>query len=187
MSASNSVRVLQMALLSGLTSMALATGALAQSQATDHTAHHPAGPEKSNAAESAAQADPSKESAADGKGMMKGDMMKGMGCGMSGPVSDERLATLHDSLKITPAQEHKWAAFAGSLRNARQSMSGMGEIMHGDGKAALPERIGRHVVAMETHLNAVKQVQATAAHLYGVLSSEQKAAVDDAFRGMGMM
>lgn len=191
MRASNYRRILQTAFLSGVTFWVAMTSALAQSQATDHTAHHPVAAEQRNAgaAEQPAAASPA-QPGVEGKGTPS-ETMQSMSCGMMSSMmpssAEERVSKLHDTLRITEAQEPKWAAFANALRDARQSMSAMADDMNGAAGRGLPDRIGRHVVALKAHLNALEAAQVAAVHLYGALSATQKSAADQAFHGMGMM
>jgi len=91
----------------------------------------------------------------------------------------ERVAKLHDELKITPAQENAWNAFVASMKPARRD----GARQHGDraAMASLPaperaqkmiERQKQRTVFMEQRLSALNS-------FYSVLSPEQKKVFDE--------
>lgn len=193
-------RLARTALLSGIASLALVTAVMAQTPPADHSAHHPGAAEQSAApadqpaapnGQPAPAGQTAKGNMAEGKGMMSGEMMQGMSCGMMergmAAFSEDQLARLRTDLKITHTQEPRFSAFANSLRAGGKSMETMGKGMQGPEGEPLPDRIGRHAELMTTHLDAIKRIQAASAHLYGALSSEQKTTLDRAFKGMGMM
>lgn len=79
--------------------------------------------------------------------------------------SAKRQAALHDALKITPAQEPAFNAFAASMKPA----------MHGDraqwAGLSAPERMSKHIAMMQARLDALNT-------FYSTLTPEQKKLMD---------
>jgi hypothetical protein len=108
-----------------------------------------------------------------GYGMMPGwDMMEAHTAGT--------IAFLKAEIGVTPAQEPVWEKFATAL----QAMIGAGHgrrgaMMTDRSKAeALPETLADRVAWMESHLAALKQVQAAAGPFYAALDATQKQKAD---------
>lgn len=129
-----------------------------------------------------------------GQGPMMGEDRPGMGMmgggmGMcSARRSEGMLAFLKTELKITPAQEKTWDAFAAAYRAAKGGpMPMMPGGMTGTGKAQpLPERMAQHEQMMEARLDAMKKMHAVISPLYASLSTDQRRAADEILP-MGMM
>lgn len=115
-------------------------------------------------------------------GRMRGGMM--MNCPM---MMDEhvegRVAFLHTELKITPAQEEAWKAYADALRADAKAGAERRDQMQdqrGDVKEMdAPARMAAHISMMESKLAGMKAMQAATAGLYAVLTDEQKKTLDE--------
>lgn len=132
-------------------------------------------------------------------GMMRGNcpMMKGMGGmgmnGMSGMMPmmtlmqhpEGQIAFIKTELKITPAQEPAWNAFADALRAQALQMKARHDVMmqqNTDDTAspkALPDSLSARIQMMELHLASLKSYQEALAKFYPSLSDEQKKLADD--------
>ena len=95
----------------------------------------------------------------------------------------ERVARLHDELKITPAQESAWNAFVASMKPLEH-----GEHRHSSGpdsgRAAwaglsAPQRAEKMLAMQKQRTAAMEQRVAAMNSFYSVLSPEQKKAFDD--------
>ena len=108
--------------------------------------------------------------------------------------AEGRIAFLKTELKITDAQMPQWNAFAEALRANARRMSGMHETMmqggmmnQGNAPMSAPDRLDRMERAMTAMLEGLKEMKATLAPLYAVLTEEQKKLADQLIHGpMGM-
>lgn len=120
-----------------------------------------------------------------GPGMgMRGGPGMGMGPGHAahGPadhaaMADGRLAYLKTALKITPAQESAWDAFAATSKAQAAGMDAMREKMWQGGGSA-PERASARAEAMQQRATAMAAASKALGSLYAVLTPEQKAIAD---------
>ena len=120
-----------------------------------------------------------------GTGMRGGPGMgmgMGPGHGAHGPadhaaVADGRLAYLKSALKITPAQESAWDAFAATSKAQVASMDAMREKMW-QGGASAPERAAARAEAMQQRATVMAAASKAIGGLYAVLTPEQKAIAD---------
>lgn len=130
-------------------------------------------------------------------GMMRGNcpMMKGMS-GMGGMSSrmammtlmqhpEGQIAFIKTELKITPAQEPAWNAFADALRAYGIQMKAHHDVMaqqssdNDTAPKALPDSLSARIQMMELHLASLKSYQDALAKFYPSLSDEQKKLADD--------
>jgi protein CpxP len=90
----------------------------------------------------------------------------------------QRVARLHDELKITPAQENAWNAFVASMKPAqrgdhqRGDRSAMANLSAPERAQKMIERQKQRTVFMEQRLTALNS-------FYSVLSPEQKKVFDE--------
>jgi hypothetical protein len=91
----------------------------------------------------------------------------------------ERVAKLHDELKITPAQENAWNAFVASMKPAQHGQGGQ----HGDRAAwaglSAPQRAEKMIARQKQRTAAMEQRLAALNSFYSVLSPDQKKVFDD--------
>lgn len=90
----------------------------------------------------------------------------------------ERVAKLHDELRITPAQENAWNAFVASMKHPQR-----GDRQHGDRAAfanlSAPQRAEKMLERQKARLAAMEQRVAAMNSFYAVLSPEQKKVFDE--------
>ena len=135
-----------------------------------------------------------------GPGMGRGGMMgmMGGGCPMMGMMmgrggvapsfAEGRIAFLKAELAITDTQASVWDAYAAALRKNFENMQSMHTTMMSAAAPASPvERLDRHISAMDSRLQSLKEVKPALAALYAALSDDQKKKADDLLTGMGCM
>jgi hypothetical protein len=138
-----------------------------------------------------------------GRGMMgegwgrgRGGMGMGMGCpmvafgddGETTTFVDGRIAFLKAELKITDAQNNAWDGYAAAMKSNLDTMTSMHQLMQTAFEAKTPvERLDTRVAAMETRLNALKEMKPALETLYGVLDEEQKETANEVLTEMGCM
>jgi len=93
------------------------------------------------------------------------------------PMAEARLRDLKVQLKITPAQEAAWEAFAAEAKQQAASMQAMRARMQTSAGTA-PEQMGQHATAMQQRAASMATMATAFGALYAVLSPEQKAIVD---------
>lgn len=156
--------------------------AFAQSPAKeeDHSAHHPA-------TEQAPAAKPAADGMASG-GMMMGDMGRmmtmmhgGQAMGMPMRHIEGRIAFLKAELKLTPAQEPQWNAFAAAIRAGAKSGQGMMHGMMADKTKAqtAPAMLDGYERVLVSRLEAIRAIRAAFTPLYAVLTAEQRKVADE--------
>ena len=143
-----------------------------------------------------------------GVALAQGGMGPGMGAGMGpcggmgqgGPMArqasmkvdpaqraEQRLDMLKGQLKLTPAQEPLWLAFAEKAKSeAGKGMQAM-RNQAADSKLTAPERMAQRQDMMQAHLAAMTGVHESFNRLYDALTPEQKAVADQQAARMGPM
>jgi protein CpxP len=90
----------------------------------------------------------------------------------------QRVARLHEELKITPAQENAWNAFVASMKPARHDRAG-----HGDRSAwaslTAPQRAEKMLERHKARTAALEQRVAALNSFYSVLNPDQKKVFDE--------
>jgi Spy/CpxP family protein refolding chaperone len=90
----------------------------------------------------------------------------------------QRVAKLHDELKITPAQENAWNAFVASMKPAQRDGQ-----QHGDRAAmaglSAPQLAEKMIERQKARTAAMEQRLAALNSFYSVLSPDQKKVFDD--------
>jgi Spy/CpxP family protein refolding chaperone len=92
-------------------------------------------------------------------------------------VAETRLAEIKSALKITPAQEGAWDAFAATSKAQAASMDAMREKMW-QGGASAPDRAAARAEAMQQRASVMAAASKALGELYAVLTPEQKAIAD---------
>jgi periplasmic protein CpxP/Spy len=117
----------------------------------------------------------------------------GMGMGPGhGPMAgvdpsvmvDTRLGDLKTQLKIAPAQEAAWQAFAAQAKQQAASMQAIRAEMQNDAATA-SERMAQRTTAMQQRGAAMATMTNAFNALYVVLTAEQRAIADQNFGMMG--
>ncbi len=94
------------------------------------------------------------------------------------------LAALKVELKITPAQENAWQAFAAKTRQRTDAMIARHEQRKPEPQAAnltAPERMAQHTERMKQRIAGMEARTAAVKDLYAVLTPEQKTIADKQF------
>jgi protein CpxP len=90
----------------------------------------------------------------------------------------ERIARLHDELRITPAQENAWNSFVASMKPAQRA-----GVEHGDRAAfaslPAPQRMEKMIAMQKARTAAMEQRLGALSSFYSVLSPEQKKVFDE--------
>jgi hypothetical protein len=125
-------------------------------------------------------------------GMMRGRGMMGMmeSCPMKGGTAhaDGRIAFLKAELVISDPQKAAWEAYAAAVKKNLEGMQGMRQTMMKVMQAKSPvERLDAHISAMDSRVNALKELKPALADPYASLSDDQKKKVDELLTGMGCM
>jgi Spy/CpxP family protein refolding chaperone len=121
-----------------------------------------------------------------------GPMGRGMGQGM-GPrgygnpsaMADARNAYFKSELKITPAQESAWKAYADQRKQQVEAMQALRASVQGSTAATAPERLELRNQIMKKRQELMEKGTAAFKDLYAVLTPEQKALADQRV-GLGM-
>ena len=109
-----------------------------------------------------------------GPGMMQ-ERMKMMGDPAA--RAEQHITKLKSELKITPAQEPLWQAFAEKVKaNAGQGMKAMRE--KGKETMPAPERMAQMIAMMKERTAALESVSEPFKRLYDALTPEQKVIAD---------
>lgn len=91
------------------------------------------------------------------------------------------LQGLYTRLRITPAEQPQWNAFASTMQANAQQMSQLWSARQGGNTSALDDMRGYAQIA-QAHAEGMQRLVAAFEPLYESLSPEQKAAADQAFR-----
>ena len=101
-----------------------------------------------------------------------------MGQGNPGAMSDARSAYLKAELKIAPAQESAWKAYADQARQQAEAMQATFAAMRDSAPATAPERLDLRNRTAKQNLEQMEKVAGAFKNLYAVLTPEQKALAD---------
>ena len=105
--------------------------------------------------------------------------------GAPGAFLENRLSGLKSELKITPAQEGAWGAYADEAKKQADAMGKLHETMRGSTAATLPERMElRNQMWKQREARTEAMTQKTK-DLYAALTPEQKSIADRRMGGMG--
>ena len=87
----------------------------------------------------------------------------------------QRIAKLHDELKITPAQENAWKAFVASMQPPARQQHDRAAWAN----LTAPERMAKMIARQKQRTAALEQRQASLNTFYSVLSADQKKTFDE--------
>ena len=113
--------------------------------------------------------------------MGHGPMGRGMGPqGGFNPsaMADARSAYFKSELKITPAQESAWKAFADQRKQQVEAMLALRATAQGGAKATAPERLDLQNQIAKKRQEQMEKMTGVSKDLYAVLTTEQKALSD---------
>jgi len=121
--------------------------------------------------------------------MGRGPMGQGLGpqgYGNPSSMADARNAYFKSELKITPAQESAWKAYADQSKQQVEAMQALRSSVQGSAQATAPERLEQRNQVMKQRQEQMEKATAAFKQLYAVLSPEQKVLADQHV-GFGMM
>ena len=95
---------------------------------------------------------------------------------------EDRIAYLHSQLKITPAQETQWSAFADVMRNNSQTMGELFQQRKAATNQSALDDMKQYATIAQAHADGMKKLVDAFDPLYNSLSPEQKALADQTFR-----
>jgi Spy/CpxP family protein refolding chaperone len=90
----------------------------------------------------------------------------------------QRVAKLHDELRITPAQESAWNGFVASMKRPQHAGGQHGDRAAWAGLSA-PQRAEKMIERQKARTAAMEQRLAALNSVYSVLSPDQKKVFDD--------
>ena len=95
----------------------------------------------------------------------------------------QRVARLHDELRITPAQENAWNAFVASMKHDQRGRGEHANGQHGEHAAwaglSAPQRAEKMLAMQKQRTAAMEQRVAAMNSFYSVLSPDQKKVFDE--------
>lgn len=163
--------------------------AQAPAKEEDHSAHHPAteaAPARPAPAPSGMGGMMMMGGGQEMGGMMKGDMHRMMAMKHGGQMAmpmrhtEGRIAFLKAELRITPAQEGKWTAFADAVRAGTKGTDKMPAMMTDKAKASTaPAMLESYEQILSGRLEALRATRAAFLPLYESLTPEQRKIADD--------
>jgi Spy/CpxP family protein refolding chaperone len=110
--------------------------------------------------------------------------MAGHGRSDMGAMAQQRLTQLKSDLKLTAAQDNAWQSFASQMTQRIASRQAARQT-HTPPTGTAPERMGQHIEMMKQRLADMSADQAALQDLYSVLSTAQRAVVDQHIARMG--
>ncbi|MEX3785144.1 Spy/CpxP family protein refolding chaperone [Paraburkholderia sp. BR14374] len=98
---------------------------------------------------------------------------------------EDRIAYLHSQLKITPAQETQWKAFADVMRSNGETMGQLFEQRKAATNVSALDDMKQYATIAQAHADGMKKLVDAFEPLYGSLSPEQKKLADATFHRGG--
>lgn len=91
---------------------------------------------------------------------------------------DRRLTRLHADLHLTADQATAWQTYEKTIRTQMQTLAKHHKKPHEEHAATAPQRLDRHIAAMQAWLDALKPLAAATHTFYDQLSPTQKTIFD---------
>jgi protein CpxP len=95
---------------------------------------------------------------------------------------EDRIAYLHQQLKITPQQESQWNAFADVMRSNGETMSKLFEERHENKDISALDDMKQYADIAQAHADGTKKLVDAFQPLYDSMSADQKKLADTTFR-----
>lgn len=95
---------------------------------------------------------------------------------------EDRIAYLHAQLKITPAQETQWNAFADVMRGNGQTMGQLFQERKAATSQSALDDMKQYATIAQAHADGMKKLVDAFEPLYNSFSPDQKALADKTFR-----
>ncbi|MGF6531879.1 MULTISPECIES: Spy/CpxP family protein refolding chaperone [Paraburkholderia] len=94
---------------------------------------------------------------------------------------EDRIAYLHSQLKITPAQDPQWSAFADVMRSNAQTMGDLFKQRQQAGAQSAIDDMKQYAAIAQAHADGMKKLVDAFEPLYNSLSPDQKKLADQTF------
>jgi hypothetical protein len=100
---------------------------------------------------------------------------------------EQRIASLHSSLMITPAQEGNWTPVAKAMRDNAASMKTLADAKRAKMPASMTalDDMDTYEAFAQAHLDGLKNLHAAFKTLYDSMPATQKKTADAVFDGFG--
>lgn len=98
---------------------------------------------------------------------------------------EQRIAYLHSTLKITPAQESQWNTFADVMRSNAASMAQLYEQREANQQGSALDDMKQYAQISQAHADGMQKLVAAFEPLYNSFSPDQKALADKTFHQHG--
>jgi len=100
---------------------------------------------------------------------------------------DQRITSLHDSLKITPAQEVSWTAVATSMRDNAANMQKLTaeKSMQDQQKMTATDDLQAYSKFAQAHVDGLKNLSMSFGTLYNDMPAAQQKVADQVFQDFG--
>ena len=98
---------------------------------------------------------------------------------------EDRIAYLHSQLKITPAQESQWNAFAHVMRSNGETMGRLFQERKAAGNLSAIDDMKQYAAIAQAHADGMKKLVDAFDPLYSSFSPEQKKLADTTFHQPG--
>jgi periplasmic protein CpxP/Spy len=95
---------------------------------------------------------------------------------------EDRIAYLHQQLKITPQQESQWSAFADVMRSNGDTMAKLFEARSADKDMSALDNMKQYAEIAQAHADGTKKLVDAFQPLYDSMSADQKKLADTTFR-----
>ncbi|HLX01618.1 MAG TPA: Spy/CpxP family protein refolding chaperone [Trinickia sp.] len=102
-----------------------------------------------------------------------------------GARTEQRIATLHSELKITPAQETQWQQFADVMRQNGETMGNLYRQRMADKNLSALDDMKQYTQIAQAHADGMTKLVAAFEPLYNSFSADQKKLADETFRQHG--
>ncbi|QCP49541.1 hypothetical protein FAZ95_10365 [Trinickia violacea] len=99
--------------------------------------------------------------------------------------TEQRIATLHSELKITPAQETQWQQFADVMRQNGETMGNLYRQRTADKNLSALDDMKQYTQIAQAHADGMTKLVAAFEPLYTSFSPDQKKLADETFRQHG--
>ncbi|WP_144112390.1 Spy/CpxP family protein refolding chaperone [Paraburkholderia sp. BCC1886] len=98
---------------------------------------------------------------------------------------EDRITYLHTQLKITPAQETQWNAFADVMRSNGQTMGELFQQRHANKDVSALDDMKQYTAIAQAHADGMQKLVSAFDPLYNSFSPEQKKLADVTFHQPG--
>jgi periplasmic protein CpxP/Spy len=99
--------------------------------------------------------------------------------------TEQRIATLHSQLKITPAQETQWQQFADVMRQNGETMGNLYRQRMADKNLSALDDMKQYTQIAQAHADGMTKLVSAFEPLYNSFSADQKKLADETFRQRG--